>query len=270
MQKEKPMKLIIMGPTGKMGKAMIRSAFENPDAELVGAVGPKGREYIGKDIGEVCNLGDRIGIPIQDDLEAVIDGCDLVLDCTAPEVSMGALECCVKHRKAFVSGTTGFTENDRQAFQRAGDAVPVILAYNTSKMINILFEVIRRVASQIGLGSDIDIIDMHDNKKPDAPSGTAKEIAEIITIELGYDSGNYTCGREGMGIRKENSIAFNSIRTGGFPGAVKVIFGFEDERMELSAHTYNMNTYADGMVQAGLYLKGKPPGLYSLKDVFKL
>ena len=69
---------------------------------------------------------------------------------------------------------------------------------------------------------------------------------------------------------KEKNIAFNSIRSGGFPGPIKVIFGLEDERMELSAHVYNMNTYANGMIEAGLFLKGKAPGLYDLNEVFNL
>lgn len=262
------MKTIITGPAGKMGKAMVNSAYKNPLVELVGAVGPKGRDYVGKDIGLVCNLGEELNIKIHDNLEAIISSCDIVLDCTLPEISIQALESCVKHKKAFVSGTTGFFEDDQKAFLKAGETIPVIIAYNTSRMMNILFDIIRKAASEIGLKSDIDLIDMHDNKKPDSPSGTSKVIAEIISEELNYDCDNYTYGRKGKEIRKEKSIAFNSIRSGGFPGSIKVIFGSEDEKMELSAQVYNMNTYANGMIEAGLFLKGKSPGLYSLREVF--
>ena len=73
-----------------------------------------------------------------------------------------------------------------------------------------------------------------------------------------------------MGVRKARSIAFNSIRSGGEPGSIKVIFGFEDERMEISAHVYNMNTYADGMIEAALALRGKKPGLYDFKALLAL
>lgn len=264
------MKMIILGPTGKMGMAMVNCAYENPDIELVGAVGPKGRDYIGKDIGLTCNLGKPINITVHDRLDDIIHQCDLVLDCTLPEVSMQALACCVKHKKAFVSGTTGFSDDEKRAFKKAGESIPVVLASNTSKMMNTLFKIIKDVAASIGSQADIDIIDMHDNKKLDAPSGTAKTIAGKISKELNYESNNYTYGRNGSGIRNHRSIAFTSIRSGGLPGSIKVLFGYENERMELSAHVYNMKTYADGMIEAGLYLQGKQPGLYSVREVFNL
>jgi 4-hydroxy-tetrahydrodipicolinate reductase len=262
------MKTIILGPAGKMGRAMVASAHVRPDIELIGAVGPGGRGYIGKDIGLVCNLGSLINLNIHDCLEVIIDQCDVVLDCTMPQVSMQALECCVTHRKAFVSGTTGFSDDHKLAFERAGKAIPVLLAANTSKIFNLLFDLVKDAASKIGRHADIDIIDMHDNMKLDAPSGTSKQIAEIISKELEFKSKDYTYGRNGIGKRKPNSIAFNSIRSGGLPGSIKVIFGHENERMELSAHVYNMDTYANGMIDAGLFLLGKRPGLYSMKEIF--
>ena len=264
------MKVVIMGPTGKMGKAMIQSAFANPDIELTGAVGPKGRSYIGKDIGLVCGLGEQINITIQDDLAKIISSCDTVLDCTTPETAMHVLEICKANGKAFVTGTTGFSDHEKDKLQEAGETIPVILASNTSKLFNILFEIIREVTSKIGMQADIDLIDMHDSKKMDAPSGTSREIAKIITRELNGDEMNFTYGRKGIGTRKENSIAFSSIRSGGYPGSVKAVFGLEDERMELSAHVYSMNTYAKGMIEAGLFLNGKGPGFYNFKEAFNL
>jgi 4-hydroxy-tetrahydrodipicolinate reductase len=262
------MKTIILGPAGKMGSAMVACAYVRPDVELIGAVGPRGRDYIGKDIGLVCNLGSLINLNIHDCLEVIIDQCDVVLDCTMPQVSMQALECCVNHRKTFVSGTTGFSDDQKRSFERAGEAIPVLLATNTSKIFNLLFDLIKDAASKIDRQADIDIIDMHDNIKLDAPSGTSKQIAEIISKELEFKSKDYTYGRNGIGKRKANSIAFSSIRTGGLPGSIKVIFGYRNERMELSAHVYNMNTYANGMIDASLFLVGKKPGLYSLKELF--
>ena len=268
------MKTVITGPAGKMGRAMVQAAFGNPEIELAGAVGPKGRDYIGKDIGLICGLGEQVHINVHDDLAEIISDCDTVLDCTTPRTAIRALEICKANGKAFVTGTTGFSDHEIDMLKEAGELIPVILAYNTSRLFNILFGIIREVASKIGMQADIDLIDMHDNKKMDAPSGTAKEIAEIISRELdnelNNDRMNFTYGREGTGTRKENSIAFTSIRSGGYPGSVKAVFGLENERMELSAHVYNMNTYAKGMIEAGLFLHGKKPGFYSLKEVFNL
>ena len=208
------MKTILLGPAGKMGTAMARRALENPNIELVGAVGPEGRDYIGKDLGLVCRLGKLLNMPVHDRLEAIIHQGDLVLDCTQPEVSMQALQCCVRHKTPFVCGTTGFSEDQKQAFTKAGESIPVILAANTSKLFNLLFELVNAAASRIGRQGDIDIIDLHDNRKLDAPSGTSRQIAEMLSETLDYDHGHYTYGRKGMGIRKPNSIAFNSIRSG--------------------------------------------------------
>ena len=262
------MKVVIMGPVGKMGMAMVQHAFRHPDIELAGAVGPKGRDYIGKDVGWVCGLGEDIHLPVEDDLAQIISGCDVVLDCTNPETAMAALGICIHHKKAFVTGTTGFSKEEKLRIIDGGKSIPVILADNTSRLFNLLFGILREVASKIGSQADIDIIDIHDRNKPDAPSGTAKQIAQIISEELNYDDQGFTYGRRGMGRRKEKSIAFSSIRSGGYPGAVTAVFGLEDERMELSAHVYNMNTYAKGMIDAGLYLKGKGSGFYDLKAVF--
>ena len=269
-ERKEKMKVVITGPAGKMGRAMVRCAFEHPDIELTGAVGPVGRDYIGRDIGWVCGLGEETGLAVADDLETVISGCDTVLDCTNPETAMAALEVCIKHRKAFVTGTTGFSDGEVQRIRDAGSDIPVIRAYNTSRLFNLLFAVVRDVASRIGARADIDIIDVHDRKKPDAPSGTAKEIAGIIAEELDCDETAFTYGRKGMALRRENSIAFTSIRSGGYPGSVKAVFGLDDERMELSAHVYNSDTYARGMIDAGMYLTGKGPGVYDLNGVFDL
>lgn len=253
-----------------MGRAITKCAHAHPEIEIVGAVGPGGRNYIGKDIGLVCHLGELLDIHICDSLESIISQCDLVFDCTMPKASIQALECCLRHRKAFVCGTTGFNEDQIESFNRAGLSIPVLLAANTSRLFNLLFRLAKKMASQMDRNADIDLIDMHDNIKLDAPSGTAKQIAEILSEALGYDSNDYTYGRKGLGRRESGTISFNSIRTGGIPGSVKVIFGYENERMELSAHVYNMDTYANGMIEAGMFLKGKGPGLYTMKDVFTL
>lgn len=79
-------------------------AHREPQLEITGAVGPQAREYIGRDIGFVCALGTQTGILVSDDLEKIITDCDLVLDCSRPDVAMRALELCVKYKRAFVTG----------------------------------------------------------------------------------------------------------------------------------------------------------------------
>ncbi|MBA7556626.1 4-hydroxy-tetrahydrodipicolinate reductase [subsurface metagenome] len=127
---------------------------------------------------------------------------------------------------------------------------------------------IEALTKKLGKYADIDIIEMHDNKKPDAPSGTAKEIASIISSQLGVKLENIAeYGRKGKGIRPSQSICFSSIRSGGFPSSHKIIFGFQNEKVELQLDGYNMHPYANGIIDAAIFLSNKKPGFYSFNQV---
>jgi len=122
----------------------------------------------------------------------------------------------------------------------------------------------------LGKYADIDIIEMHDNKKPDAPSGTAIEIASIISDQWGVkleDIAEY--GKKGKGIRPSQSICFSSVRSGGFPSSHKIIFGFQNEKIELQLDGYNMHPYANGIIDAAMFLSNKKPGFYTIEQVFR-
>ena len=103
------MKLIVIAPRGKMGKLITQAAAQRPDIELTAGVGPAGRDYIGKDLGEAAMTGQMLGVPVTDDLESVIDDCDVIIDFSTKETGMEVLECAVRHKKALVCGTTGFS-----------------------------------------------------------------------------------------------------------------------------------------------------------------
>ena len=264
------MKLIVMGPAGRMGRAMARIAHAAPDIILAGGVGPPGRDYTGRDIGLVIGLGKTLNMPVSDSLTPAIQDADMVVDCTTPAVALAALDECVRHRTPFVSGTTGFTRPENQAFVKAGESIPVLWASNTSRTIQLLFDLIRRAAGGMAGQADIDIMDFHDNRKPDAPSGTALEIAGIISRETGLDPEKAAFGRKGFELRRPGTLAFTSIRSGGEPGSIRVMFGLENENMTLSARVHNMETYAGGMIDAARFLLGKPPGLYTIREAFGL
>ena len=113
------MKVIVIGPKGKMGKLITQVAAEREDFELTAGVGPKGRDYIGADLGTVAMVGRELGVPVTDDLESVIDNCDVIIDFSTKEMAMDVLEQAVAHGKALVCGTTGFTEEEIQKFKEA-------------------------------------------------------------------------------------------------------------------------------------------------------
>lgn len=262
-------RLLVIGPNGKMGRALVRSAAENPTVRLVGGVGPKGRDYIGTDLGLLVGLGRSIGAQVCDDIGAIIADCDVVLECTKPEVSMEVLEACVEHGKPFVTGTTGFTREQVLQTRQAGQVIPVLRASNASPIVHLLYDLIQTVTKRVGMEADIDIIEMHSKTKRDAPSGTALEIGEVVARELGLDldeAAQY--GREGMGARSPDTIQFSSVRSGGVTSTHRVIFGFQNERLELTHHAYSADAFADGLIEAAIFVSDRKAGHYGLEDVF--
>jgi len=145
------------------------------------------------------------------------------------------------------------------------------LASNTSKLAHLFFHLIKWIAGKVGKEADIDIIEMHDRNKLDAPSGTSKEIGHIIADELGLDFEKIArYQRKGKGIRPSQTIDYTSIRSGSYPTTHSVIFGFENERLELSFDGYNMFPFAAGIIEAAVFIHDKNPGLYTIEQVFGL
>ncbi|MEA2015164.1 MAG: 4-hydroxy-tetrahydrodipicolinate reductase [Actinomycetota bacterium] len=262
-------KVLINGPNGKMGRAITQSAYKNPEMKIIGGVGPTGRSYIGSDLGVLVGLGNAIEAKVYDDINQIIKQCDIVVDCTSTEVTLKLLETCIKYKKSLVTGTTGFSDKEKRQIEKAGQDIPVLLAANVSRVAHVFFKIVERLSKKLGQNADIDIIEMHENKKLDAPSGTAIEIASIISDQLGVqleDIAEY--GRKGKGIRPSQSICFNSIRSGGFPSSHKIIFGFQNEKIELQLDGYNMHAYANGIIDAAIFLSNKKPGFYTIEQVF--
>ena len=262
-------RLLIVGPNGNMGRALVRAAASTPGVDLVGGVGPKGRDYIGVDLGLLVGLGKPLGVQVSDDIEQAIDRCDVVLECTKPAVSIGALQACLDHQRAFATGTTGFSEEQATRIRQAGDVIPVLHASNGSPIVHLLYELIRLVSRRVGEEANIDIVEMHGSTKRDAPSGTAQEIAEVISDALRLDLDQVAeYGRKGIGQREPDSIQYSSIRSGGTPSTHRVIFGFQNERLELAHYAYNTDAFADGLIQGALFVSGRDKGFYTLEDVF--
>lgn len=182
---------------------------------------------------------------------------------------MNVLDACLEHRKALVTGTTGFSKEQTGRIEAAGTTIPVLKASNGSPIVHLLYKLVRLVSREVGENADIDIVEMHGNTKLDAPSGTAMEIGEIVADSLGIDleeAAEY--GREGTGQRDRVSIQYSSIRTGGTLSTHRVIFGFQNERLELMHQVYNADAFADGLIRGALFISGKDSGCYGLEEVF--
>ena len=264
-------KVIVVGPKGKMGKLITQVIAERDDLELIAGVGPKGRDYIGGDLGAAAMVGRELGVPVVDDLESVIDKCDVIIDFSTKENGMEVLDLAIKYKKALVNGTTGFSEEEMQRFKDAAAEIPMLYAANTSKLVNIMNKLLELVASTVGNELDIEILEMHDQWKKDAPSGTSKEMGEIMAHALGKELADIKVhGREGVSPRVPGTIGYHSLRAGNIPSSHTVFFGGIGERLEITHHSYNWECFARGAVDCAAFLEGKDAGFYTIKDVLNL
>ncbi|MEA4845961.1 MAG: 4-hydroxy-tetrahydrodipicolinate reductase [Clostridiaceae bacterium] len=265
------MKIIVTGPKGKMGRLITRLAAKRTDMDLVAGTAPKGRAYAGQDIGISAGMGEKVGAPVVDDLESVIDSCDIIIDYTTVENSMEVLEAALKHNKAVVCGTTGFSPEQFARIQEISQSIPVLYAANTSRVVNLMYKFLELAAKAIGNSSDIEIIEMHDRNKKDAPSGTSKEMGQIIAEALNENLKDIAVyGRFGKSERIPGSIGYHSIRSGDISSSHTVMFGLIGERLEITHHAYNWECFARGACEAAAFLYGKGAGLYTVKDVLGL
>ncbi len=248
------MKLIITAPKGKMGSLNTLIAADRENIEIVGGLGPKGRAYIGTDLGQAAGIGHDLGVKVYDNIEDIIEQCDCVLDFSTIELGMEILESCKKHGKALVCGTTGFSPEQRQAFKDAGEVIPCMLAANTSRMVNVMSKLLSQAAKALGETCDIEILDMHDKKKLDAPSGTAKEMAETMKEAMGED----------------HEVTFHSTRGGDTPSSHIVYFFGNGERMEIAHHSINWKCFASGAVDACEWIVDQPKGSYVISDAVEV
>lgn len=264
-------KIVLTAPRGKMGRTITRLAAAREDIILAGAVAAKGRDYVGQDLGRVAGLGYDLGILVTDDLEAALARCDVAVDFSTPENSLAVLQAACRHRKPLLCGTTGFSQEEKEILERAAEQIPLIYSDNTSKLVNVMSKALELVTRAVGETSDIEIIEMHDRFKPDAPSGTAKDMGALIAKTLGKNLTEIAdYGRCGLSLRREGHIGYHSVRSGGISSTHTVLFGGLSERLEITHHAYNSESFAAGACDCAVFLYGKAPGHYTVEDVFEL
>jgi 4-hydroxy-tetrahydrodipicolinate reductase len=188
-----------------------------------------------------------------------------VLDFTRPDGTLTHL----RHAKAMVIGTTGFSDKDQVAISEAARRLPIVMAANFAVGVNATYKLAEMAAKILGEDYDVEIVEAHHRGKVDAPSGTALKLGEVVAGALRKK--DYVFGRRGdTGERPAKQIAFHSIRGGDIVGEHTVIFAGQGERVEVTVRSQSRATYATGAVRAAKWLKGKPPGLYSMADVLSL
>jgi len=224
-----------------------------------------------------CDAGVTAGIHaedvlIEERLESNLPRGDVLIEFTAHEASLRHVELAVQHSKALVLGTTGLDSAQQATLERAARKIPIVYAPNMSVGVNLLFKVLGDVARVLGDSFDVEIVEAHHRHKKDAPSGTAKKMAQVIAEALGRDlEGVAVPGRSGMvGERRTEEIGIFAVRGGDIVGDHTVIFAGLGERIEITHRAHSRDTFARGAVRAAKWVVGRVPGLYDMMDVLGL
>lgn len=262
---------VVSGAAGRMGSRIIALMKETEELSLVGALENKGHQAIGKDAGEVAGIG-KTGIIISEDLESLINSCDVIIDFTLPSATLGRLKTALKNRKAMVIGTTGFKKEEIADIRSLVNEIPCLMAPNMSVGVNLLLKVIADIARVLKDDYDVEIIEAHHRMKKDAPSGTAIKMAQVIADALGRNLDEVgTYARKGMiGERPKKEIGLQTIRAGDIIGEHTILFGGLGERIEVTHRVSSRDTFARGALRAALWVVNQKPGLYDMQDVLGL
>lgn len=261
----------VVGAAGRMGRMLVAQVVETEGCVLAGATERAGSETLGRDAGLVAGVGET-GVPLIDDAAMMIAGVDAVVDFTAPGATTNHAELAAQAGASIVIGTTGLTGEHMKTLEGAARHVPVVVAPNMSVGVNLLFDLVERVARTLDETYDIEIVEMHHRHKVDAPSGTALGLGRAAAAGRGVDLESAgRLSREGhTGPRPRGEIGFATLRGGDVVGDHTVVFAADGERLELTHKASSRRVFAAGAVRAALWSRGKGPGLYSMKDVLGL
>jgi len=244
----KPLRLLIVGSKGRMGQTIIHCAKTDPEVAVTAEI----------DAG--------------DDFIASLEKCDAVIEFSHHSVTGLVADACAKQGKALVIGTTGHTDAQVEAIRKAATVIPIVFAPNFSVGVNTLFWLTRKAAEILGPDFDLEVVEMHHHLKKDAPSGTAKRLAEILAEvrKLSYND-DVRHGRLGIvGERTKTEIGMHAIRGGDVVGDHTVIFATHGERVELTHKASSRETFARGSIRAAKWAGSQSPGLYDMQDVLWL
>lgn len=263
--------IAVMGASGRMGQNLLRAIIENEHAHIAGATERPGHDWIGRDLGE-CLGGGANGIIVSDDPLEVLAHSQAVLDFTAPDATVSHAELAAQARIPMVIGTTGLDDTHLAKLAAAARHAPIIRAGNMSLGVNLLTQLVKKVAAALDADYDIEITETHHHHKVDAPSGTALMLGEAAAEGRGVDLNDISDrGRDGItGARTRGDIGFHALRGGSVIGEHDVVFAGEGERIILSHKADDRLLFARGAVKATLWGRAQKPGEYSMLDVLGL
>ena len=250
-------RLIINGATGAMGRTITQCAQERAGEFSVVA-------GIAKDIPE----GFAPGFPVFETQEECDLPADIVVDFSMPDAVPGVIALAKRLGAGLVIGTTGLDDEKLAMIDAAGHEIPIFMASNMSLGVNLQIDLVKRAASFLGDGFDVEITERHHNRKVDAPSGTAMSIAKALQEQ--YSDGKYLVyDRHSVRKRRDpREIGMHALRGGTIVGEHSVMFAGEDEILEISHSARSKKVFAMGALRAAKFIFGRAPKVYSMGEIF--
>ena len=246
------LRLAIAGCCGRMGRAVAALALQDSVFAIGAVLEAAGHAAIGQDYGTLLGRPAPLGVQVSDDAKAGLARGDVLIEFTSPDATAAHVELARQLRKPMVIGTTGLSGPQLGAIRAAAQAIPVVLSPNMSVGVNVLYELARTAAQRLGPSYDVAVVESHHARKQDAPSGTAKRLAEVLAA-----------------VRGGAAVPIQAIRAGDIVGDHTVILAGPSERLELTHRAHSREVFAQGALRAARFAAGRSPGLYDMGDVLK-
>ena len=254
----------VVGALGRMGERVRAALSAEPSLALGAALEVSEHPRIGEGLED--------GVQVSDDALAAFAACPVVIDFSVPKASLAHLRVAAQTGIAYVTGTTGF-DNEQQAELRSlAKRTPVLHAPNFSLAVNVLAWLVAEAARKLGPDYAAEIVELHHAAKRDAPSGTALRLAEAVAKARGESLEDHLIlERAGeIGARPDSAIGIQTLRGGDSAGEHGVYFLGGGERLELHHRASSRDHFARGAVRAAAWLVGRPPGFYAVEQVLGL
>ena len=246
------MNILLNGASGRMGNEVAMRVEKEENMQIVAGIGLE-EDLTGK-------------FPIYSKIEDVKEKIDVIIDFSVPKATFKVLEYAKKEKTPIVIATTGFSNDELEKIEELSKEIPIFRSANMSLDINLMAEIVKKVAKVLQ-DTDIEIIETHHNRKIDSPSGTAILLADAIN-EVLENKKEYDFNRmQKREPRNKNEIGFSSIRGGNIVGEHTVAFFGENETLEIKHTSYSRQVFVEGAIKSAKFIITKENGLYDMNDL---
>ena len=264
-------RIAVAGASGRMGKAIMRLAHEDPQFRITGVLEHPQSQALGEDVGKLIGV-ESLGVTVTLDPFQAVMGAHALIDFTHPSATESHLKAVMKNKVGYVIGTTGLTDSLLKRIKSASKSIPIVQSPNMSVGVNLLFKLAEITGKALDEDYDIEIVEAHHRMKKDAPSGTALKLLEVLTEVRNRDiKKNTVYGREGeVGARPKGQIGVSAVRGGDVVGDHTVSFLADGERVELVHKASSRDAFAQGALRASKFLAKRKSGLFNMLQVLGL